>query len=65
LITGVTATVGGQAATVDFAGAAPGLITGAIQFNVHLPTGITGNGVPIVISINGVSTPLGTTIAIQ
>ncbi len=60
-----TATVGGQPAKVDFAGAAPGLITGAIQFNVHLPTGITGNSVPIVISINGVSTPLGTTIAIQ
>ncbi len=61
----VTATVGGVPATVDFAGAAPNLITGAIQFNVHLPTGVTGNSVPIVISINGASTPLGTTIAIQ
>ncbi len=61
----VTATVGGVPATVDFAGSAPNLITGAIQFNVHLPTGVTGNSVPIVIIINGVSSPLGTTVAIQ
>ncbi len=61
----VTATVGGVPATVDFAGAAPGLITGAIQFNVHLPVGVTGNNVPIVIFVDGVSTLLGTTVAIQ
>jgi uncharacterized protein (TIGR03437 family) len=61
---GVTATVGGQAAAVNFAGSAPGLITGAIQFNVTIPTGVNGI-VPVVITINGVSSPVGTTIAVQ
>ena len=61
----VTATVGGQAAVVDFAGAAPSLITGAIQFNVTIPTGVTGSNVPVVITIGGISSPLGTTIAVQ
>jgi uncharacterized protein (TIGR03437 family) len=60
----VTASVGGQPATVDFAGNAPGLITGVVQFNVHVPKGVTGN-VGITISINGVPSPLGTTIAVQ
>jgi uncharacterized protein (TIGR03437 family) len=61
----VTATVGGQPAIVDFAGGAPSLITGAIQFNVTIPTGVTGSNVPIVISIGGISSPAGTTIAVQ
>jgi uncharacterized protein (TIGR03437 family) len=62
----VAATVGGQPAVVEFAGAAPGLVSGAVQFNVHLPAGVTGNAVPIIITINQIySSPLGTTVAIQ
>ncbi len=61
----VTATIGGVPATVDFAGNAPGLITGIVQFNVHVPKGVTGNNVSVILSINGVANPLGTTIAVQ
>jgi uncharacterized protein (TIGR03437 family) len=64
-ITGATATIGGQPATVQFAGAAPGLVTGVLQMNIVVPTGVTGNNVPVTISINGVSTMQVTTIAVQ
>jgi uncharacterized protein (TIGR03437 family) len=61
----VTATVGGVPATVDFAGNAPGLITGIVQFNVHIPKGVTGNNTSVILSIDGATSPLGTTIAVQ
>jgi uncharacterized protein (TIGR03437 family) len=65
-IPNVTATVGGIPATVQFAGAAPGLVTGVFQINVLIPANVTpGNAVPVMISIGGITTPLGTTIAVQ
>ena len=50
----VTATVGGQPATVIFAGAAPTLISGAVQINLQLPAGVTGNNVAVQVTIDGV-----------
>jgi uncharacterized protein (TIGR03437 family) len=65
-ITGATATVGGLPATVQFAGAAPGLVTGVFQVNILIPLTVTpGPNVSITVSFNGVSTPVGTTIAVQ
>jgi uncharacterized protein (TIGR03437 family) len=65
-ISDVTATVGGVPATVTFSGAAPGLITGVMQVNVLIPESVTpGNAVPVTISVNGISSPLGTTIAVK
>jgi uncharacterized protein (TIGR03437 family) len=62
----VTATIGGVPATVEFAGEAPGLVTGVFQINVLIPANVTpGNSVPVVVSIGGISSPLGTTIAVQ
>ncbi len=61
----VTATIGGQNANVEFIGAAPGLITGVFQVNLRTPAGIVGNTLPLSISINGVATPVGPTIAVQ
>jgi uncharacterized protein (TIGR03437 family) len=60
----VTATVGGQPATVLFAGAAPTLINAAVQINLQLPAGVTGPAVPVVITIDGVQTQ-SVNIAIQ
>jgi uncharacterized protein (TIGR03437 family) len=65
-----TATVGGQPATVQFAGGAPGLVAGVIQVNVVMPKGVTGNALPVVISIDGISSPIqggttGPTVAVQ
>ncbi len=60
----VTASVGGQPATVIFAGAAPTLISGAVQINLQLPAGVTGNNVAVEVTIDGV--PSNTvTIAVQ
>jgi uncharacterized protein (TIGR03437 family) len=65
----VSATVGGLQATVEFAGAAPGLVTGVIQFNIRIPTpppgmSLSGNQ-QVIITINGVSSRTDVTIAIQ
>lgn len=50
----VTATVGGQPASVQFAGLAPGFV-GLYQVNVQIPAGVTpGPVVPLVLVQNGV-----------
>ena len=54
-------TIGGQVANVQYAGSAPGLVNGAIQINVTVPTGISGDALPIGISAPGAPpTPLVT-----
>jgi uncharacterized protein (TIGR03437 family) len=49
-------TIGGLPAVVDYLGAAPTLVAGVLQFNAEIPTGvITGQAVPVVLKIGGVS----------
>ncbi len=65
----VTATIGGKAAPVLFAGAAPGYVTGVVQLNVQVPSGVSGPALPIVVSINNGGTVIqsqpGATVAVQ
>jgi uncharacterized protein (TIGR03437 family) len=61
----VTATINGVNAPVQFAGAAPGLVTGVIQVNIKVPTGISGSTLPLAITINGTTTLSGPTVAVQ
>jgi len=61
----VAATIGGQPATVEFAGAAPLLVNGVVQLNIRVPVGVSGNNLPISFSVNGVSSPAGPTGAVQ
>jgi uncharacterized protein (TIGR03437 family) len=62
----VTATIGGKPATVLFAGAAPGYVTGVVQFNIQIPIGVSGSALPLVVSINGGTTSQTTsTLAVQ
>jgi len=57
-------TVGGQPATVQFSGFAPGLLA-VYQINILIPASApTGNAVPVTLSIGGVSSNT-VTIAIQ
>jgi uncharacterized protein (TIGR03437 family) len=52
--TPVTVTIGGQPATVQFAGLTPGLV-GLYQVNVQIPAGVTPSAsVPLVITQDGV-----------
>ncbi len=60
----VTATIGGVAAEVSYAGGAPGLIAGVMQVNVVVPAGLTGE-VPVVISAGGVASQPGVTVALR
>ena len=61
----VTATIGGQPAHVQFAGAAPTLVSGVCQVNLQVPTGVSGNTLPVTIIINGAVTLGSATIAVQ
>ena len=64
----VSATIGGKPAQVVYSGAAPGDVTGVVQFNIQVPTGVSGGSLPIVVSINGPVTTqsqAGATVAVQ
>lgn len=62
----VTATVGGLTATVLYAGAAPGILSGVMQVNVQIPAAASsGAAIPLVISVGNTPTQSGVTVAVQ
>jgi uncharacterized protein (TIGR03437 family) len=62
----VTATIGGIPADVTYAGAAPGLIAGAVQINVRIPDAATADlSASISLSVGSTTTPAGVTVSIQ
>jgi uncharacterized protein (TIGR03437 family) len=64
--TPVTATIGGVAANVLYAGAAPGLIAGVVQVNVQVPAGVATNaGAPISLQMGSFTSQPGVTVSIQ
>lgn len=59
----VTATVGGMPAQVLFAGQASGYTSGLPQIDVLIPSGPpAGPGVPVALTVGGVTTQTGLTI---
>ena len=59
-------TIGGVTVKPSYAGSAPGLVQGVVQINVVVPTGVSpGNAVPIEVTIGGVTSPAGVTVAIR
>jgi uncharacterized protein (TIGR03437 family) len=60
----VTAEIGGQPATVQFAGAAPGY-PGLYQVNLQVPSTILSGTRLVEVFVNGQPTQLGTTVQIQ
>ena len=64
----MTATIGGVTADVQYAGSAPGIVSGVMQVNLLIPaTAPVGGNVPIVINVgtassSGAGAP---TVAIQ
>jgi uncharacterized protein (TIGR03437 family) len=62
----VTVQIGGSNAKVSYAGAAPGLVAGVTQVNCLIPSDVnSGPAVPIVLTVGGVNSQAGVTIAIQ
>ena len=58
-----TVTIGGAPAAVSYSGLAPGEV-GVYQINAIVPAGVTGNAVPVVVTLgNGISNTV--TVAIQ
>ena len=62
----VTATIGGVAAPVQYAGSSSGLVAGVTQVNVVVPQGApSGSAVPLVVMVGANPSPAGVTVAIQ
>jgi uncharacterized protein (TIGR03437 family) len=62
----VTATIDGQPAQVQYAGAALNIVSGVIQVNVAIPAGArSGVADSIVLTIGGVTSQTGATVAVQ
>ena len=58
-------TLGGVPVTVEFSGAAPNFV-GAWQINIRIPEDLpSGPAVPIIVTIEGVSSPPFTTLAVN
>ena len=61
-----SATIGGQAATVNYCGEAPGATAGLVQVNVLVPESVTpGSAVPVTITIGGVASQGKVTMAVK
>jgi uncharacterized protein (TIGR03437 family) len=60
----VSVMIGGQQATVQYAGLAPNY-AGLYQINVTIPSGIASGSALVVVSVNGVTTTGQATIAVQ
>jgi uncharacterized protein (TIGR03437 family) len=58
-------TIGGQAANYNFAGEAPGIVSGVLQLNVVIPTTISAGDVPVVVSIGGNPSQPGVTVSVK
>ena len=61
----VTATIGGVAANVFYAGPAPGLVNGVMQVDITIPAGLAPGPQPLVITVGTASSQKGITVAVQ
>jgi uncharacterized protein (TIGR03437 family) len=60
------ATIGGQPASIQYCGAAPGETSGLLQINAQVPQSvIPGGSVPVTITIGTTQSPAGVTLAIK
>ncbi len=62
----VRVTIGGVDATVTYAGTVPTVVAGLLQVNTVVPSGIApGSTVPVTITVGGVPSQAGVTIAVK
>ncbi len=62
----VSVAIGGQPAQVLFAGSAPGLVSGLVQINARVAANAqVGEAAPLVVTIGGVPSQAGVTIAVR
>src|ERR1039458_4408567 len=62
----VAVTMGGLPCAVNYAGAAPYLISGVTQINAQVPNGVApGANVPLTVTVGGISAQTGVTLAVK
>jgi len=62
----VSVDIGGQPATVQYAGAAPGMMPGVLQINAQMSQNVqAGNSVPVHITVGGITSQDGVTLAVR
>jgi uncharacterized protein (TIGR03437 family) len=61
----VSAQIGGVSATVQYAGAAPGLVAGVFQVNILVPSGVPSGAAPVTIQVGTAVSSSAVTVAIQ
>ena len=62
----VRAFLGDREVTVEYSGAAPGYVSGALQINIRIPADMpSGNAIPLQIRIGSRATQPGVTLAVQ
>jgi uncharacterized protein (TIGR03437 family) len=64
----VTASIGGvqlPASSIAYAGSAPGDVSGVLQVNLLVPTGLTPGPQPITVSVGGISSQTGVTLQVK
>jgi len=61
----VSVTIGGQAAKVEYAGAAPYFVAGVFQINVRVPKGLAPGAAQVKVKIGDNESPDGVTVAVK
>jgi uncharacterized protein (TIGR03437 family) len=61
----VTATVGGMPAIVEYAGAAPGIVSGVMQVNLRISDSVASGNQPVFITVGTVTSQSNVTVAVQ
>jgi uncharacterized protein (TIGR03437 family) len=61
----VSVDIGGQPAVVQYAGAAPGMMPGVLQIDAQVPSNAPVGSVPVHITVGGVTSQAGVTLAIH
>ena len=63
-VNAATVTIGGVSAPVSFAGLAPGFV-GLYQINAMVPAGVSGDALPVVVTVAGRSSSGSVTMAVR
>jgi uncharacterized protein (TIGR03437 family) len=62
----VSVTIGGLPCQIEYAGGAPGLVSGVVQINAQVPANLTpGASVPVQVAIGTASSQSGVTLAVR
>jgi len=57
--------IGNLPAAIEYIGAAPGLVAGAVQVNVQVPAGVPSGAVPLILNIGGNGSQNGITLEVK